>query len=70
MSAPVSDARMGWARQAARTGDVGAMLHLAYSFLDGQGVEKDVHQARRWFLKAALKGDLEGMRQYLLLGRP
>jgi TPR repeat protein len=63
------DERLAWATREARRGDIGAMLHLAYSFLDGHGVKPDRIQARRWFLKAAQVGDLEGMRQYLLLGR-
>ena len=53
--------------RAAKDGDADAMFIVGRCFLDGVGTEKDVNEARRWFNKAASKGNSASKRILLQL---
>lgn len=50
-------------KEAADTGDSGAMLRLASMYSTGIGVTQDIKKSFSWYLKAAEKGSAEGQYQ-------
>lgn len=54
-----SDEAVKWWLMAARQGHTGAQCQLASSYLEGEGVEKNVKEAVRWYRKASELGDTD-----------
>ena len=44
-----------WFKKAANQGNIAAQYNVWFSYLIGDGVEKDESEANRWYQKAALK---------------
>ncbi|MDY0072324.1 MAG: tetratricopeptide repeat protein [Thauera sp.] len=61
-----ADEAVGWIRQAANAGHLGAMIQLGKLYRNGLGVAQNYSLAHKWIVQAALAGDAEGM---LELGR-
>ena len=49
--------------KSANLGDSSAMFNLGYCYKEGDGVIKNLNQAREWYTKAAAQGDAEAQTQ-------
>lgn len=47
-----------WLKKAAEMGDTGSMNELAFQFLTGTGVERDISEGEKWLHRSAEKNDL------------
>jgi TPR repeat protein len=56
--AEFNEASVEWYRKAAEQGHAGGEYGLGYMYAIGEGVEKDVEQARTWIMRAAEKNHL------------
>ncbi|MCP3477642.1 sel1 repeat family protein [Bradyrhizobium sp. CCGUVB1N3] len=49
---------LSWCRRAAEAGFLGAQVHLAYQYFNGDGTKRDFAQAALWARRAADQGDV------------
>ena len=57
-------------RKAAEKGDADAQCKLGVCYLHGEGVEKDEHEAVKWYRKAAEQGNADAKEALKRLGEP
>ena len=55
--AAANERRVGFDRASAERGSAGAQLILGRRYLDGEGVPKDIQEARKWLEKSAAQGN-------------